>query len=363
MEWAGDFLLPICFWHRGKSLSIHYIKALCPVPELLHRSLHTMTSPGLFIGMDEAGYGPNLGPLLIAATRWETPCAPQECDFYGLLAKAVSSTGPFKASQLHIADSKVVNTGKNGFRSLETSALALLKCLGHEVKDLQELCEAVLTPVALQQWKECSRAPWYSEEALLPTVACGDQIARLADQLSEEMERAGVTLTGVSVDLVRESRFNELCQLPGSNKAMALSRLAFQLLRDVWTPEETRPVLMVGDKHGGRNRYDDLLSEVLDGAMIFRLEESSRISRYRVQQSEFRFQVGGEAHLPVACASIFAKYLRELSMKQFNQFWGRHCIDVKPTLGYPMDARRFRSDVDAMRVQLGIEEHNFWRLK
>ncbi len=25
------------------------------------------------IGTDEAGYGPNLGPLVISATLWETP--------------------------------------------------------------------------------------------------------------------------------------------------------------------------------------------------------------------------------------------------------------------------------------------------
>ena len=28
---------------------------------------------GILIGMDEAGYGPNLGSLVVAATAWEVP--------------------------------------------------------------------------------------------------------------------------------------------------------------------------------------------------------------------------------------------------------------------------------------------------
>jgi ribonuclease HII len=28
---------------------------------------------GYLLGTDEAGYGPNLGPLVISATVWETP--------------------------------------------------------------------------------------------------------------------------------------------------------------------------------------------------------------------------------------------------------------------------------------------------
>ena len=35
---------------------------------------------GVFIGMDEAGYGPNLGPLVVTATVWEVPGEPGEFD-------------------------------------------------------------------------------------------------------------------------------------------------------------------------------------------------------------------------------------------------------------------------------------------
>ena len=33
---------------------------------------------GLLIGMDEAGYGPNLGPLVVTVTVWEVPGSPRD---------------------------------------------------------------------------------------------------------------------------------------------------------------------------------------------------------------------------------------------------------------------------------------------
>jgi len=334
----------------------------------------TQTSEGLFIGMDEAGYGPNLGPLLIVMTCWKTPGTPQTCDFYRLLRQSVSPTGAKQKNKLHIADSKLVNVGKEGFRSLEISALALLKSLGLETSDFHTLCDALTSNV---RGSGCNSdhlpaggslairnsAPWYADNLELPVTDCLEQAHRLAGQFSLCMQSSGVELIDIQADLVVEQRYNQLVERNLNNKGLTLSRLAFRLLRANWSPANPRPALIVGDKHGGRNRYDELLSEVLDQEMILRIEEGQQISRYRIGHSELRFQVGGEAHLPVACASMIAKYLRELSMRLFNRYWSQHCPDVKPTLGYPNDARRFREQVEAVRRHLDIADHLFWRIK
>ena len=34
----------------------------------------------LVVGTDEAGYGPNLGPLVVAATCWESACDPADAE-------------------------------------------------------------------------------------------------------------------------------------------------------------------------------------------------------------------------------------------------------------------------------------------
>ena len=161
-------------------------------------------------------------------------------------------------------------------------------------------------------------------------------------------------------DKVVPERFNRLCSEYGS-KGVMLTRLCMQLLTRVWDRESAEPTLIIGDKHGGRNRYDGFLDEILDGEMIFRVEESTARSVYRVGATEIRFQTKAEAHFPVAVSSMVCKYTREVMMELFNQFWSEHVPDIKPTKGYPVDARRFKSEIADAQAQLEIADHLLWR--
>ena len=58
-----------------------------------------------------------------------------------------------------------------------------------------------------------------------------------------------------------------------------------------------------------------------------------------------------------------AKYLRELSMRPFNAFWQRHIPNLKPTAGYPTDARRFFDDIGDVRQRLTIANDVIWRCR
>ena len=75
----------------------------------------------------------------------------------------------------------------------------------------------------------------------------------------------------------------------------------------------------------------------------------------------FRFVAKGEGFLPSALASMVAKYLRELAMKAFNAFWQQRVPGVKPTAGYPVDARRFLTDIDGACRDLKIATGQIWR--
>lgn len=314
--------------------------------------------PGEWIGMDEAGYGPNLGPLVIVATRWQTPHTPSNCDFNTLLKNIVDSSSTCRGNKLHIADSKIVNKGKHGFQTLETSALALLGTLNITPKSVTELVNNLLE----RSKRDCSlfaEIPWFAEEINLPYAANAVVVNEFSREFSNQLKVSGLACLDIQAQIIPAALFNQLltCQ---ASKGVVLSSLAFELLGSIWE-QNNLSTLVVGDKHGGRNRYDDYLAQIAGNQSIVALEESRQLSRYRIGRTEFRFQTKGEQHFPVAAASVIAKYIREVTMLQFNQFWLKSCPEVKPTKGYPMDAKRFRSDIQQAQRALAITDETLWR--
>jgi hypothetical protein len=75
------------------------------------------------------------------------------------------------------------------------------------------------------------------------------------------------------------------------------------------------------------------------------------------------FSVAGERALPTALASMFSKYLRELAMRAFNEFWQGRVDQLRPTAGYPTDARRFKQAILPVQKSLGIQDRHLWRAR
>jgi ribonuclease HII len=97
-------------------------------------------------------------------------------------------------------------------------------------------------------------------------------------------------------------------------------------------------------------------------------KESADESRYRVEllnrpvQIAFRPRADGDS-VAVALASMLCKYLREVCMRQFNRFWAKHVPGLKPTAGYPSDARRFFAEIQPAMAKLGLTDEQVWRKK
>jgi hypothetical protein len=345
---------------------------------------------GLVIGMDEAGYGPNLGPLVLTATVWEVPGRwPKKTDFWKAFEPiaqrevvrrkksaekktadaaqtAELADDPSDDSRLHIADSKSVYSPATGLGSLERGALAAFGVASRVPSDFDQLLDdlwAQSTDATLFSADTGrGRDLWFSDDVALPLPVSeeGRTAAAAAEKWRDVCEATGVQLRTIRCDVVAPRRWN-VATRETDNKATALSRLHLRLLRRVWDPETAGPTMVIADKHGGRNRYGDLLTECLDGQMVWCRHESRDSSIYKVGSSEIHFEAKAERHFPVALASMVSKYVRELAMELFNRFWQTHLPALKPTHGYPTDAHRFRQDVAEVQARLEIPDDVLWR--
>jgi ribonuclease HII len=316
------------------------------------------------IGTDEAGYGPNLGPLVISATVWRVDDALVDADWYELLGDCLSPQRVTTAeTRAPIADSKALYSAGGSWEQLELGLLAALHVCArpcHSWSTLwQSLAEAQLAQLAAQPWHK-------NIELTTPVAACSQRIAEFGAAWKQRQMRGDVQLLAIRARPVFPTEFNQ--RLQGCNKSTLLSQVTLQLAAELVAEHcAGERVLIHGDKHGGRNAYAALLADTFPNAFFTVVSEGRAESRYRTAgsgpQMEARFVAKGERFVPAALASMACKYLRELSMQAFNTFWQAHVPHLKPTAGYPEDAQRFQRDIAAAQRKLGIATETLWRNK
>ncbi|MBL9122594.1 MAG: hypothetical protein JNG90_03110 [Planctomycetaceae bacterium] len=317
------------------------------------------------IGTDEAGYGPNLGPLVISATVWKVPHRVDETAFAelvaGAIARAIDACDADATARLVIADSKELYKPALGIRLLEQHFLAALSlCHARPATWLE--CWRLLAPEA---FAALTAAPWFADfDEPLPWEADADAIECLATTAAAALAGVGVELVAVRARVVFPDEFNELVERHQS-KGEALSSETLRLAAAAIAGLERGPIRVICDKHGGRNRYGRHLQEQFPDVLVENYGESREQSVYRfgprARRVEFCFRARGEAILPTALASMCSKYLRELAMRPFNRFWCQRVPELRPTAGYPGDARRFKEAIAVAQADLGIDDRVLWR--
>lgn len=318
----------------------------------------------LVVGTDEAGYGPNLGPLVITATAWQIPSDLTCPAMWDVLGSVLTSQPAKNDRRLFIADSKQVYSPASGLIDLETGVLSFLKAIGSVPSDVRILGKSLAGDRFEHEFAADPSAR--GEVPLLPIEASVDEIDEFSQNLITVQQRTGIQLRQIRSRVIFPTEFN-LRVREANSKGVVLSDETLGLIRDL-VPDSVfsdppTSVQVFCDKHGGRNRYDELISETFGDRFVFRLEESTAISRYKTGPIEFTFRTKAEELLPCALASMVAKYLRETLMLSLNSFWKQHVPDLKPTKGYPLDAKRFRSDIAEAALRLGIAEDQYWRIR
>lgn len=312
------------------------------------------------IGTDEAGYGPNLGPLVIGATLWQVPDSWQPDNLYEHLSDVIA-TQLNNAHRLVLADSKALYQPAKGIGLLETQVLAALQLASIEVNNWQDVWQTLTSTSA----DLLNSIPWYRDfNASLPMCGSPEQAAAVANMSSTGLNAENVSIERLRAVAIFPGQFNDLVDQFG-NKASVLSHVTIELARELMDSCSAQSVLIHCDKHGGRNRYMALLQHFFPESLIQVVEEGRQQSIYcwidSRREVRIRFVAKGERFPPSALASMIAKYLRELAMHAFNEYWKQQVPGVRPTAGYPVDAKRFKQDIAQRQQALAIKDHDLWR--
>ena len=315
------------------------------------------------VGIDEAGYGPNLGPLVMTAVALRT-AAPGDCPWH-LLADCVRRADDPADGRLVVADSKLVYSTARGLGALETTVLAALAGLP-AAEPLEGLTiSGLLDRLSPGPFSDLRGEAWYGGTTALPARAEPGDVRLGCERLRATCATALVDAGFCRSLIVSPPAFNDVVDRHGS-KGVVLSRGLVELVRACQDSLPPEPVRYIVDKQGGRNQYAAMLQEAFTPAVVLAEEEGSARSAYRVEglgrpASVVLVPRADVEHFPVALASMVSKYVREVLMGEFNAFWQTHVPGIKPTAGYPTDASRFFTEIRPALEKLGLTDRQVWR--
>jgi hypothetical protein len=240
--------------------------------------------------------------------------------------------------------------------------------------------------------------PWYDAELILPespsAVTAAEKLREFWNcdsfiaECDQKIETMGIQFLGLATDIIDEPEFNSRTEIH-DNKSTLLSiasiGLANELLERVLPkvmaslPKEDRvfEIQFYCDKHGGRNRYQSILEDILENHSFTAIQEGTDRSDYLAMYRSplidtdglqeipmhWSFLAKGDRLVPIGLSSMAAKWFREELMARLNRFWQSHIPRLAATAGYPVDAKRFATAIQAIADELKLDRNSWWRLR
>ncbi|HEY8504713.1 MAG TPA: hypothetical protein VIL46_09030, partial [Gemmataceae bacterium] len=232
------------------------------------------------VGIDEAGYGPNLGPLVLSSAAVRVPV--ETACLWGLLSPAVARADGRANGALVIDDSKKVYALAGGLGRLERGVLSVCRAgglCGPEPPGVGAFVGALALPGSRA---DLAGEAWFAADEPLPVHPDGVPGGGEIERLCAACEAAGVVCGPLRSAVIPAPRFNALLDRWGS-KAAVLAHGLIELLRAACeTLPGDEPVWFHIDKQGGRNHYEAIISAAFPGGWVRPLAEGADRSHYQV---------------------------------------------------------------------------------
>jgi len=315
-----------------------------------------------WVGIDEAGYGSNLGPLVMTAVVAEGP-EDRPPEVWADLAPTVARAGG-PPGRLWVDDSKQIYQAGRGRDRLDAGCLAALAASGRAVPTtLGGLIEAL----GAGTLGDAELSPWLGGvDPRYPDLRSRSLTDRTL--AARPLEGARWRVVDVRSVVVGPGAFNAGLVATGSKALVHFAAFARLLAHVRATTPGSQAVAIRSDKHGGRHFYGGLLAGAFPEARVDRGPEGPDLSRYELAGPGFRMTLDLVPRADaddglVALASMVSKAVRERWMDAFNAHWLARIPGLRPTAGYPVDAARFRQAIAADCAARGLDPAGWWRAK